>query len=147
LLAWASCLNLTETEKVLSSVVGIKKDIDVEKPIIENILNFDTWDDETFTDTDIVYVINKLFEHGHLIITDKASSVFFLHICFALCRFLTPHKLVTKIRFFQNYLISRITTYKKRNIFANDKFINNSSCLYNTNFKIPVNDLSRRLNE
>jgi hypothetical protein len=72
LLAWASCLNLTETEKVLSSVVGIKKDIDVEKPIIENILNFDTWDDETFTDTDIVYVINKLFEHGHLIITDKA---------------------------------------------------------------------------
>jgi hypothetical protein len=42
LLAWASCLNLTETEKVLSSVVGIKKDIDVEKPIIENILNFDT---------------------------------------------------------------------------------------------------------
>ena len=72
LLAWAGCLNLTETEKVLSSVVGIKKDVDVEKPIIDNILDFDTWNDKPFTDTDRVYVINKLFEHGHLIITDKA---------------------------------------------------------------------------
>lgn len=71
LLTWASCLNLTETEKVLSSVVGIKKDVDIEKPIIENILNFDTWDDDPFTDTDRVYVINKLFEQGHLIITDE----------------------------------------------------------------------------